>query len=473
MGKWYTTLLEQKQLWDGPPQQQTERKKSMGTSATEFTYMRDQGALENPYRQHEDDEEDEKAEADSVLPHAPFPPYSLHSEFTASRNSSSTSLRSRSTTGESGPPMSLAIAGRMPPPRLPPGTIGQPPLTLRTQQLPGYLPSPAEKFAESYFSPTMDSPMSTRTTSSSMYPFPRQPIPANAYYEEGHGRYTAPVMSRTASRENTSVGGYPANARGGPQRPSFPAGAGMHSSQQVPLARHRSASSPDIHAQRRALNAPPPPLPEGPMPTQNPQYAHNGSAVPRSQSNSPNIPGVSLPRAVNQSPKLQRERSYNHAIPEPPHFAHDGIAAPRQDPRLAHLSVTRSNTPTQHPYSPRDATMSSSLPSPSPLTPSEATQPSQLKVKVHATAAGQVLTLVVPLNISYQSLKDRIDAKLQRSTNISLSDRTGNQVKLKYLDEEDYVSIQSDEDVQTAFETWREQRGEGLGGMGEIELFCQ
>lgn len=82
---------------------------------------------------------------------------------------------------------------------------------------------------------------------------------------------------------------------------------------------------------------------------------------------------------------------------------------------------------------------------------------------------------MVPLNISYQSLRDRIDAKLQRSTNLSLGDRgpKESQVKLKYLDEDDYVSIQSDEDVQTAFETWREQRGEGMGGMGEIELFCQ
>jgi len=100
--------------------------------------------------------------------------------------------------------------------------------------------------------------------------------------------------------------------------------------------------------------------------------------------------------------------------------------------------------------------------------------PTQLKVKVHCPSASQTLTLVVPLNISCQSLKDRIDAKLQRSTNMSLSDRgPKEQVKLKYLDEEDYVSIQSDEDVQTAFETWREQRGEGIGGMGEIELFCQ
>lgn len=104
----------------------------------------------------------------------------------------------------------------------------------------------------------------------------------------------------------------------------------------------------------------------------------------------------------------------------------------------------------------------------------EAPPPSQLKVKVHATAAGQVLTLVVPSNITYQSLKDRIDAKLQRSTNISLTDRgAGNHVKLKYLDEDDYVNIASDEDVQTAFETWREQKGDGMSVVGEIELFAQ
>ena len=50
--------------------------------------------------------------------------------------------------------------------------------------------------------------------------------------------------------------------------------------------------------------------------------------------------------------------------------------------------------------------------------------------------------------------------------------------KIKYLDEDDYVTIQTDEDVLEAFETWREQRGgdlggDGMGGMGEIELFCQ
>ena len=83
------------------------------------------------------------------------------------------------------------------------------------------------------------------------------------------------------------------------------------------------------------------------------------------------------------------------------------------------------------------------------------------------------MVLVVPSNISYQSLKDRIDAKLQRSTNLSLT--TGS-VRLKYLDDDDYVSIQSDEDVTMAFETWKEQSGPGAVGAGmypEIELYCQ
>jgi cell division control protein 24 len=82
------------------------------------------------------------------------------------------------------------------------------------------------------------------------------------------------------------------------------------------------------------------------------------------------------------------------------------------------------------------------------------------------------MVLVVPITISYQSLKDRIDAKLQRSTNLNLS--TGN-VKLKYLDEDDFVSIQSDEDVQMAFETWKEsQRSVSVtSGLGEIELYIQ
>lgn len=99
--------------------------------------------------------------------------------------------------------------------------------------------------------------------------------------------------------------------------------------------------------------------------------------------------------------------------------------------------------------------------------------PTQLKVKVHCPAAGSTMTLVVSTNISFQSLKDRIDAKLQRSTSVSLS---SGQVKLKYLDDDTFVTISTDDDLQEAFETWKEQQRDlNPGGqqLGEIELFCQ
>lgn len=80
------------------------------------------------------------------------------------------------------------------------------------------------------------------------------------------------------------------------------------------------------------------------------------------------------------------------------------------------------------------------------------------------------MTLVVGFNITYEKLKDRIDAKLARNTNVLLSTGT---VKLKYWDENEYISIQTDDDVLTAFETWKEQQQEDIvGQLGEIELFC-
>lgn len=460
MTKWNTRLLEQKKKWDDSTQPTNlHNHRPSGTSDTQFTYMQGQPAIENPYRQEDDDDEDTESFGQA------WPNYSPQSEYSASRNGSTTSLRSRSTTGESGPPAGGAITMRMPPPRLPPGSMGGQGLTLRTQQLSTY-----ERLPDSYFSPTVETPMSSRNSStSSMYPFPRQPLPANAnaYYEEGHSRYTAPVMSRIPSRENTNVpNGYPASARGPGPRPGYPAAAGMHSSQQIPPSRNRSASSPDINAQRRAMSAPRPPMPEGPLPLHHAQ--HMTGSAPRSQSNSPSMPNGAMPRVTN-SPKVLRERSSQHPMQEPPHFAYESAAGPRHS-SLAH---SRSSTPSSYQNSPVDTAMSPLSTSTTISSTNDAPHPTQLKVKVHAPTAGQVLTLVVPLNITYQSLKDRIDAKLQRSTNISLTDRTSNQVKLKYLDEEDYVIIASDEDVQVAFETWREQRGVGFGGLGEIELFCQ
>ena len=97
--------------------------------------------------------------------------------------------------------------------------------------------------------------------------------------------------------------------------------------------------------------------------------------------------------------------------------------------------------------------------------------PSQLKIKVKVPSEGTTMTLVVSSSINYETLRDRIDAKLARATSLSIA--LGS-VRLGYILDGDFVSITQDEDVQTAFETWREQQqGHVIPGlMGELELFC-
>lgn len=414
--------------------------------------------LENPYKEVDDDEEDD--DLDTLSGSGSWAgPNGFNSGFSQSRNGSSSSLRSRSTTGDSTlGSISETSATRGLPPRIPTAIMPQG-LSLRTRELQALAQSPgSERAMDSYFSPTTDSPMSSlsaRTSASSgIYPFPRQGLPQNGYYEEGHGatRFTAPAMARQPMNGSSTPNGYTPTSRVPSGQQRYPPGTAMHSSMQLPPSRNRSASSPDIHNGQRVplRNGNQPPVPEMPA-----SYAN------RSQNNSPGLPN-GLDRT---SPQLLRDGQFDASPTDYAHPGRPGITT--------QYASTRTITPASSrvPYPP---------PTPSSFAASEdgaphKTTPAQLKVRVHCPAAGQTLTLVVSTTISYQTLKDRIDAKLQRSTNLSLGDRGPKEahVKLKYLDEDDFVSIQSDEDVQTAFETWKEQHGEGIGGMGEIELYCQ
>ena len=464
MKKWATQVDTQRRAWKDHTRSSSSTTHSQ-PSNTQFNYMRDQ-VLENPYREEEEDVNDE--DVDTVVPGYPGP----HDPY-ARPVTASAPPRSRSATGDSGPPNETD--SRVPPSRFPMGYPAQAPLTLRTQQL-----QASGNNQDSYFSPTAESPMSThsnaRTSSSSAgtFPFPRQAPPPNGWHDENN-RYTAPPPARGhMSREGSMTpSGYPSSNRG-MQRPSLPPNAGSAMMQ----GRMRAASSPDIHnangSGRRLPNGqhatPVPDVP--PFPT---HYAYNAAIVNRSQSNSPaSMP----PRAATQSPAIQRDRLVQQrTAAELANSDYHGGPA-RRDP--SHTPMPRTMTPassferTLTPASMDSRTISPPLPSQTPA-PQEynSNLPTQLKVKVHCPSAGSTMTLVVSTTISFQSLKDRIDAKLQRSTSVSLS---SGQVKLKYLDDDDYVNISSDEDVQTAFETWKEQQRDiNPGGqqLGEIELFCQ
>lgn len=446
MKKWATQVDTQRRVWKDQARSSASTTASK-PSDTQFAYMRDQ-VLENPYQ--EDDEEDGEEDVDPMSTGFPRDSYGNR------QNSSSASMRSRSTTGESGPPVGE------PPARFPMG--GQPPLTLRTQQI------QAAAGQESYFSPTVETPMSvhsnarTSSQSAGTFPFPRQ-NPPNSYSHEENNRYTAPAQTRAHMSRGES-GQYPQGRA--MQRPSLPANTTLSSN-----GRLRAASSPDINSnlQVRKSNGQQPPVPEvPPFPT---HYAYNAAIVNRSNSNSPQ--GVPPPRSASQSPAIQRDRLIQQRTAAELANTNNEYygGAPRRD--LSHAPMNRTMTPassferSQGTLTP--ASMESRNMSP-PLS-QDANIPAQLKVKVHCPSAGSSMVLVVSTNISFQSLKDRIDAKLQRSTSVSLG---SGQVKLKYLDSEGtYVSIQCDDDVQEAFENWKEQQRDlnPGGGLGEIELFCQ
>lgn len=399
--------------------------------------------IQNPYQQEYEVDES------SLVKEAGF-----FSEFPMSRNASSTSLRTRSATGGSGGSGPLS-AGR--PPRFP---MPEPGLSLHTQFPSGSM-SPAERNAASYFSPVTETPStSTRSSAqSTVFPYSRQATPSAPWNEENNNRYTAPAMSRGASRDGTNGNPYfnaATNGRGA-QRPSLPPMSAQDQANGIP-PRMRSASSPDIHhhlaESRRYMghtvdNVPVPPIPA--------HMASMRAPVNRSQNNSPTN-GVLPVRTSTQSPAVQQAHTSRN-------MHHTQFHEPQYSARSANLTPAQSSPSDQLP-SPL-----SQDPPPEQQNGEDQFMPTQLKAKVNFD--DNYVTLVIASNIMFRSLTDRVDAKLARFTNRSIG---GKSVRLRYKDEDgDFVTIDSDEAVQLAFMEWREQHQNMIaqGQVGEIQLFCQ
>ncbi|KAM3483603.1 hypothetical protein MY8738_003024 [Beauveria namnaoensis] len=430
---------------------------SSESAAPDFAWTRDHG-IANPYLQQDEDEEDEYGPATAPA-QFPVPPGS-----SMPRTSSSSNVRQRSMTGDS--TQSLASIARAPPPRFP---LPLPPAPLSLQTGSNGAPSPGNRGGDSYFSPVADSPVSSRASTTSgifpgsLYHFPNKNGGSSGSGWDENARYTAPAMPRAPSRD-----GPPSSYNKPPRGPSLPVMASTSGSAQQ--QRSRSYSTPDAGI---------PGLPRQRQPSQGnipavpgiPQHLHD-SQIARSQNGSPRN---DLPiRTNSSSPGAARQPMHKHSgslggtmshFPVQPIYSRQntpssqGSAMLRIDPVAAN---SRNGSPAL-PTAPLEPPSSDSFSSDMPL-------PTQLKVRVNCDS-GNYITLVVAFNISYQSLIDRIDAKLARFMNSSIG--KGN-LKLRYRDEDgDFVTIESDDDIQIAFMEWREGvRNMYSGGVGEIELFC-
>ncbi|KAF7558442.1 hypothetical protein G7046_g5716 [Stylonectria norvegica] len=462
MKKWRDTLENQRK--DNLP------RASMGPDsiATDFAWTRDQaGELENPYLQQDEDEDEDYGPATAPAQY----PVPNHSFGAMPRTASSSNLRQRAGTGES----TLSLAGMVRAPLTRYQTLPPPPpapLSLQTQH--AGASSPGARGGDSYFSPVAESPASSRTsTASGMfapgYGFPKSNTPQPPW--EDHNRYTAPAGPRAPSRDGPSPNPHMMNGRN-PRGPSLPVMASQNQTA-AQQQRSRSYSTPDINVpgvprQRQPSQGNIPAVPGIPQHL-HPAHDHN---IPRSQSGSPRN---DMPiRSHTQSPGAQRERMHQHSgsmggpkghYPNQPSYSRQNTPGPGGNPLRVDPATANSRT-----SSPALGTGLIPPPTINPTSSPDMPLPTQLKVRVN-TEAGNYVTLVVAFNITYQSLIDRIDAKLARFTNSSIGK---GMLKLRYQDEdEDFVTIESDDDIQIAFMEWREGvRNMYSGGVGEIELFC-
>lgn len=90
------------------------------------------------------------------------------------------------------------------------------------------------------------------------------------------------------------------------------------------------------------------------------------------------------------------------------------------------------------------------------------TAPYQLKVRIRSDP--NYATIVVPSNIKYKTIVDRIDAKMEKMSSCSIAKGTA---RLRWLDDGSLVSLTNDEDIQGAFDDWKSFHQETLssGGM--------
>ena len=448
MLKWREQVQQQKKILSDSARTSGQT----GTSETEFTYFKHQGLSENPYLQEEDGEEDDGRSNLATQG---------HSVFNMSRNTSSTSLRSNAQ-------HSLHSidrpSGRSAPPRFPlPDQAGGPnaPLTLNTNFALG-ADSPGEIMADSYFSPTADSPMSTRS-SSNMYPFPRQGTPVGGWSNDDNKHRTAPAIGRAPSRDGTApLNGYTINGR---TRPSLPVMTTAQSSQHAAnmQSRLRSASTPDIHnsnaatarryanAQVSVDNIPVPPIPQ--------HMAQMRAPVSRSQTSSPSMNPLPV-RSATQSPQLPRDRAARQHAEEMEAEMH--LRRRQQETRVQAENLLRSRAE-------QDAASLASQ----ATAPAEIAYPTQLKVKIFFDPAPSHVTIVVPIVIKHRSLVDRIDSKMVKISSASISKGTA---RLRYKDMDgDNVCIDSDDDVQLAIEDWGSVNAARLaeGTVSDFELMWQ
>lgn len=278
-----------------------------------------------------------------------------------------------------------------------------------------------ESLGEQYGDRLPQSRFSTSTTSGSTLNSPA--IPREYTPSPGESREPSSYFSRMHSQSSISSAMSPPI----PNNQSSTSNSATNS----PNQRRRRPSIQSVPSDIAAPVVPPPtsalpPLP--PLP----------AGLPPSASPLPN-PTNGMSPSMRQSSVSNSSNQFN----TPPA---SNTSSPTPTSRM-HSSATNSPIPNPRTYS--KSNPQSTLPAP----PSQSqTSPPVIKIKTHYQ--DDIYVIVVPRLITYALLLERIEKKIQRCAGSSSAQEAfKNGFKIKYQDEDgDFIIINSDDDVQMAFE---------------------
>lgn len=243
----------------------------------------------------------------------------------------------------------------------------------------------------------------------------------------------------------TTDGGYSETPPNGPPTGSLPAPPRRQS--------HRISASPTLHYPH--TNFPPNAPPTNPLP-KFPSMGSRSTSSPNIQSptTSPPPPVPRLPTNPNQyvrSDDVLRNLPSGQGQGPPP------VRSPHR--HSSSFPNNTSGTQLQYPQTNFATPGTKRVPSPRTVSASYSSSPTSgvlrpANVKIKVSYIDDIFIVVVPSDIGYRDLMDRLERKIQFSGGPERRNPDSPPLRVRYHDEDgDYITINSDDDVMMAFET--------------------
>lgn len=223
------------------------------------------------------------------------------------------------------------------------------------------------------------------------------------------------------------------------------------SSSSAPPSRNRSASTPSL---TNSYNTTPP--------ASNGRYKSQDSYVPPMPPLPSNVPASSPSFGTPKAARIKSESAAVDRSRQPPQHSHINIVTGQREQSFGSYDSSASTSSSMSTTARSAATSSTAT---TPVMMNSTGMAGNLKVKLHYIEDS--FLIIVPSTIKYSQLLERIERKIRLC-----GKQTPNPLRIKYKDEDDdFVTINSDEDIQMALEISMDNNPNDLKNSNALTLW--